>query len=166
MMQLRLSTRLTKFSLFVICASVLVTLIHATTTTHELNNFFIDKNENTNTDPLDTYKNVKFKEEESDSKKSILLNQNFNLEFDRFDTQQNYDNLTFVYGLHSTVWILGKSEPTGSNLYVSRDNGATFSLFKNKLMRGHTIDNVYSSQFHLFNVFNRTFWTVFSLIIK
>jgi hypothetical protein len=123
------------------------------TSSKEINKYIIEKNTQAQTNDIDlnTYGNIHLRDL-TNFKKSILLNQNFNLNFDRFDYEKSLDNMTFVYGAHSTLWILGKSVGKPSEIYVSHNNGKSFNLFKNKLTRGSKIDNIFSSRFNHFNV--------------
>ena len=118
----------------------------------ERNKFFIGKNSQQQLDSneFNSYSDITLRDTYN-FKKSFLLNQNFNLNFDRFDYENNVDNMTFVYGSHSTLWILGKNRDR-SDVFVSSNNGKSFNLLSNKLTRGYQVDNIFSSQFHHYNV--------------
>jgi len=133
----------------------------------EINKYFIGKNSQAQTNDIDlnSYSQIKLRDL-TNFKKSILLNQNFNLNFDRFDYEKNLENMTFVYGAHSTLWILGKSNQQPGEIYVSHNNGKSFSLFNNKLTRGSRIDNIFSSRFHHFNVREFKFFCDFFTVVN
>ena len=146
-------TKLVYYGILICLAFYMRQVESSLTFPKEINKYFIDKNSQslTNDINLNSYGNIRLRDL-SNFKKSILLNQNFNLDFDRFDYENNLDNMTFVYGSHSTLWILGKTKGQPSEIYVSHNNGKSFSLFKNKLTTGSSIDNIFSSRFHHFNV--------------
>ena len=120
------------------------------------NKHFIETNNYLNNDLTQTsYQNVKLKDVEN--KNSILLDQNVKFLLNEFKLKKKYDNLTFVYGLHPTLWLLGKfnDKLTGYqtiDLLVSRNNGKSFSLKKKDFLNGGAVESIYTNEFYPENV--------------
>jgi len=121
------------------------------------NKFFIQNSIYLNNNDLNqiSYQNIKLKNNEN--KNSILLDQNVKFLLNEFKLRKKYDNLTFAYGLHPTLWLLAKFNDTLSgyqtiDLLVSRNNGKSFSLKKSEFLNSASVESIYTNEFYPENV--------------